>query len=158
MNLGEIPYRHYTFIAIEPGQGGIEHLNSTSFSFNNRELNSPAGMIDSLGFLAHEYFHHCNVKRIRPLALGPFDYDKPNLTNMLWVSEGFTVYYQNLMLARAGLIARDELLESLGRSIAAYEEGTGRYFQSATQSSFETWTQGAFGGRGEGIVKTIYTD
>jgi predicted metalloprotease with PDZ domain len=153
--IGEIPYRHYTFIAIGPGQGGIEHLNSTSFSFDGDGLDSREAMIGSLGFLAHEYFHHYNVKRIRPLALGPFDYDKPNLTNMLWVSEGFTVYYQNLMLARAGLITRDELLESFGRNIAAYEKGTGRYFQSATQSSFETWTQGPFGGRGEGIVKTI---
>ncbi len=153
--IGEIPYRHYTFIAIGPGQGGIEHLNSISFSFNGDDLNSRKAMIDSLGFLAHEYFHHYNVKRIRPLALGPFDYDKPNLTNMLWVSEGITVYYQNLMLARAGLITRDALLDSFGRSIAAYENGTGRLFQSATQSSFDTWTQGPFGGRGEGLVKTI---
>jgi predicted metalloprotease with PDZ domain len=153
--IGEIPYRHYTFIAIGPGQGGIEHLNSTSFSFNGSGFNSLEDMIGSLSFLAHEYFRLYNVKRIRPLALGPFDYDKPNLTNMLWVSEGFTVYYQNIMLARAGLITLDELLESFGKSIAAHENGTGRFFQSATQSSFETWAQGPFGGRGDGVVKTV---
>jgi predicted metalloprotease with PDZ domain len=153
--IGEIPYRHYTFIAIGPGQGGIEHLNSTSFSFDGGRFDSLDDMIGSLSFLAHEYFHLYNVKRIRPLALGPFDYDKPNLTNMLWVSEGFTVYYQNIILARAGLITLDELLESFGKTIAGLENGTGRFFQSATQSSFETWTQGPFGGRGDGIVKTI---
>ncbi len=153
--IGEVPYKHYTFIAIGPGQGGIEHLNSTSFSFSSDGLNTHAGMVRALSFLAHEYFHHYNVKRIRPLALGPFDYDKPNLTNMLWVSEGFTVYYEYLMLARAGLMAQKELLEAIGKNIAAYENGTGRLFQSATQSSFESWTQGPFVKRGEGIGKTI---
>ena len=153
--IGEVPYKHYTFIAIGPGQGGIEHLNSTSFSFSGKGLNSRAGMNGSLSFLAHEYFHHYNVKRIRPLALGPFDYGKPNLTNMLWVSEGFTVYYEFLMLARAGLMTQGELLEALGKSIASYENKTGHLFQSATQSSYETWEQGPFGGRGEGISKTI---
>jgi predicted metalloprotease with PDZ domain len=153
--IGEVPYKHYTFISIGPGQGGIEHLNSTSFSFSSDGLNSRAGMSRALSFLAHEYFHHYNVKRIRPVALGPFDYDKPNLTNMLWVSEGFTVYYEYLMLARAGLMTQQELLQALGRNIAAYENSTGRFFQSATQSSFESWTQGPFVKRGEGISKTI---
>jgi predicted metalloprotease with PDZ domain len=153
--IGEIPYKHYTFIAIGPGQGGIEHLNSTSFSFSSDGINSRAGMNRALSFLAHEYFHHYNVKRIRPLALDPFDYDQPNLTTMLWVSEGFTVYYEYLMLARAGLMTQEELLEALGHNIAAYENSTGHLFQSATQSSYETWEQGPFGGRGEGISKTI---
>jgi predicted metalloprotease with PDZ domain len=112
-------------------------------------------MNSSLSFLAHEYFHHYNVKRIRPLALGPFDYDKPNLTNMLWVSEGFTVYYEYLMLARAGLMTQEELLEALAKSIASYENNTGHFFQSATQSSYETWEQGPFSKRGEGLSKTI---
>jgi predicted metalloprotease with PDZ domain len=153
--IGEIPYKHYTFISIGPGQGGIEHLNSTSFAFSSDGLNSRAGMSRVLSFLAHEYFHHYNVKRIRPLALGPFDYDKPNLTNMLWVSEGFTVYYEYLMLARAGLMTQEELLDALGKNIAADENNTGHLFQSATQSSFDSWTQGPFVVRGEGISKTV---
>jgi predicted metalloprotease with PDZ domain len=85
----------------------------------------------------------------------PFDYDKPNLTNMLWFSEGFTVYYEFLMLARAGLMTQEELLEALGKSIASYENNTGRLFQSATQSSYETWGQEPFSRRGDGISKTI---
>lgn len=153
--IGDIPYRHYTFLAIGPGQGGIEHLNSTTFGFNGTGMSTRAGELRMLSFLAHEYFHLYNVKRIRPIALGPFDYDRENLTNMLWVSEGFTSYYAALMLRRAGLTTDEELLDDLARCIAAYENNTGRLFQSATQSSFETWSQGPFGRRGEGIRKTI---
>lgn len=68
-----------------------------------------------MGFIAHEYFHNFNVKRIRPLALGPFDYDQENLTNMLWVSEGLSVYYQDLVLVRAGLMTRVQYLEDCRR-------------------------------------------
>jgi len=154
--IGDIPYTHYTFMAIGPGQGGIEHLNSTSFGFAGRPDKDRAARIRELSFLAHEYFHHYNVKRIRPIALGPFDYDKANLTNMLWVSEGFTVYYEYLMLARSGRMTQEELLEALRKNIAAYENNTGRLFQSATQSSYDTWNQGPFGrGKGAGVRRTI---
>jgi len=155
--IGEIPYKHYTFLGIGAGAGGIEHLNSTTVPFTGSPaLDTAAGALRTLSFLAHEYFHSYNVKRIRPAALGPFDYDQPNLTNMLWVSEGFTTYYQNLMVARAGLMNQEELLESYRNNIAAYEHNTGRLFQSATESSWNTWNQGPFGGRGRGgISKSI---
>jgi predicted metalloprotease with PDZ domain len=153
--IGDIPYRHYTFLAIGPGQGGIEHLNSTSFGFNGSGMTSRAGEIRTLSFLAHEYFHLFNVKRIRPIALGPFDYDRENITGMLWVSEGFTSYYEALMLKRAGLTSAEELLDELRGSIVAYENNPGHLFQSAVQSSLETWSQGPFGKRGDGIRKTI---
>ena len=153
--IGDVPYRHYAFLAIGPGQGGIEHLNSTSFGFSGAGMRTRAGELRMLSFLAHEYFHLYNVKRIRPIALGPFDYDRENLTNMLWVSEGFTSYYAALMLRRAGLTTDEEVLNDLSRCIAATENDTGRLFQSAVQSSFETWSQGPFGRRGEGIRKTI---
>ena len=153
--IGDIPYKHYTFIAIGPGQGGLEHLNSTSFSFDGGEMDNK-GMDRDLAFLSHEYFHNYNVKRIRPIALGPFDYDKANLTNMLWVSEGFTVYYEYLMLARAGLMTQEKVLDGMRKCIAAYENNTGHLFQSATQSSYDSWTQGPFGGgSGKGVRKTI---
>jgi predicted metalloprotease with PDZ domain len=155
--IGEIPYTHYTFLAYGPGKGGIEHLNSASVPFTgNPGLDTRAGKIRELSFLGHEYFHNYNVKRIRPIALGPFDYDKANLTNMLWVSEGITVYYEYLMVARAGFMNQEELLDSFHRDIAAYENDTGHLFQSATQSSWDTWSQGPFGGRGRaGISKSI---
>lgn len=153
--IGEIPYSHYTFLAIGPGQGGIEHLNSTAFGFSDRGFRDRASYIRLLAFLAHEYFHHYNVKRIRPIALGPFDYDRENLSTMLWVSEGFTAYYEYLMLARSGRMTRDELLEAMSRNIAAFEANTGRLFQSAAESSRTTWTQGPFGRGGAGVRKTI---
>ncbi len=155
--VGEIPYKHYTFLGIGSGAGGIEHLNSTTVPFTGSpKLDTRAGTISTLNFLGHEYFHNFNVKRIRPVALGPFDYDKANLTNMLWVSEGFTSYYEYLMVERAGFMNQDELLDSLHKDIAAYEGNTGHLFQSATQSSYESWTQGPFGGRRRGgVVKSI---
>ncbi len=156
--IGEIPYKHYTFLGIGAGAGGIEHLNSTTVPFTGSpKLDTHEGTVRQMNFLGHEYFHNYNVKRIRPVALGPFDYDKPNLTNMLWVSEGFTSYYANLMAARAGIMSQEELLDSFRREIAAYENSTGRLFQSATQSSWDSWTQGPFGGRGgrAAIVKSI---
>jgi predicted metalloprotease with PDZ domain len=155
--IGEIPYTHYTFLGIGSGAGGIEHLNSTTIPFTGSpSLDTRAGALRTLNFLAHEYFHNFNVKRIRPIALGPFDYDKPNLTNMLWVSEGFTSYYEYLMVARAGFMNQEELLDSFRKEISAYESNTGHLFQSATRSSWDSWTQGPFGGRGRGgISKSI---
>jgi predicted metalloprotease with PDZ domain len=155
--VGEIPYTHYTFLGIGAGQGGIEHLNSTTVPFTGSPtLDTKAGTIRQMNFLGHEYFHHFNVKRIRPIALGPFDYDRANLTNMLWVSEGFTSYYANLIVARAGITNQEELLDGYRRDIAGFQNNTGHLFQSATQSSWETWNQGPFGGRGRGgIAKSI---
>lgn len=152
----EVPYTHYTFLGIGPGMGGIEHLNSAGLGFNAANYGKTReGKLGTLSFLAHEYFHNFNVKRIRPIALGPFDYDKPNRTNMLWVSEGFTSYYEMLMLRRSDTMTEEELFHEIGSTIASVENKTGRLFQSATQSSFESWEQGPFGGRGQGIVKTI---
>jgi len=153
--IGDIPYPHYTFIAIGPGRGGIEHLNSTSFGFDGSSLNSREGRIRMLSFLAHEYFHHYNVKRIRPVELGPFDYDNGNRTKMLWVSEGLSVYYEYLVLMRAGIITQEELLELLRKHMVAFENKPGRLFQSLAQASYETWSDGPFGRTNDDINKTI---
>lgn len=153
--IGDIPYAHYTFIAIGPGRGGIEHLNSTSFGFDGSALNSREGRIRMLSFLAHEYFHHYNVKRIRPVELGPFDYDKGNRTNMLWVSEGLSVYYEYLVLRRAGIITQEELLDLLRKNMMAFENKPGRLFQTLAQASYETWSDGPFGRTDDEINKTI---
>ena len=152
--IGDIPYKQYTFLAIGPGRGGIEHANSTAVPFSGFGPDR-AGRIRTLSFLAHEYFHNYNVKRIRPIALGPFDYDRPNVTDMLWVSEGFTVYYEYLMLVRSGRMTPQELLDALSRTIATVENNPGRLFQSATASSRETWAQGPFARGGSGIRRTI---
>jgi predicted metalloprotease with PDZ domain len=103
--IGDIPYNEYTFIGIGPGNGGIEHLNNTTVSFTGEKLSNRDVEIKMLNFLTHEYFHHYNVKRIRPFELGPFDYSQMNHTNQLWISEGLTVYYEYLLVKRAGLIS-----------------------------------------------------
>ena len=150
--IGEIPYPHYTFLAIGKGGGGIEHLTSTAMTFNAASLTDPAGYSRWLSFVAHEYFHTYNVKRIRPIALGPFDYDKENYTDMLWVSEGFTVYYEDVILVRAGLMTRDQYFERVQKNIQKYENSPGHLLQSAAESSFDTWIKGM--SHGEYIANT----
>lgn len=143
--LKDIPYKHYTFLGIGPGNGGIEHLTSSANSFTGKELNSENGRKGTLSFLAHEYFHNYNVKRVRPIELGPFDYDNGSKTTQLWVSEGWTVYYEYLVLKRAGLISATDVYKSIQGNILAYEKHNGKNVQSLSQSSYETWNDGPFG-------------
>ena len=153
--IGDIPYKHYTFIGIGPGAGGIEHLNSTTVSFSGNSLNSAQSRLRTLFFLAHEYFHHYNVKRIRPIELGPFDYEKGSRTKQLWISEGLSVYYEYLVVKRAGLCSEDELIDALRSNMMAFENKPGRHFQSLAEASFETWSDGPFGRTGDEVNKTI---
>ena len=153
--IGDIPYKHYTFIGIGPGRGGIEHLNSTTISFDGNSLKTTKDWLRVMHFIAHEYFHHYNVKRIRPIELGPFDYDKGNRTNMLWVSEGISVYYEYLLVHRAGLSSDEELLESFRDNLINYENKPGHLFQSLVQSSYETWSDGPQGRVNDEVNKTI---
>ena len=153
--IGDIPYKQYTFIGIGPGAGGIEHLNSTTVSFNINNQNSQQNWLRTYFFLAHEYFHNYNVKRIRPIELGPFDYDNGSRTKMLWVSEGLSVYYENMIVKRAGLCTEDELLNAFRSNILAYENKPGRLYQSLTQASYEIWSDGPFGRTGDDVNKTI---
>lgn len=151
--VGETPYKHYTFLMIGPGGGGLEHLNSCALTYSPARFMDPAGYKGWLPFVTHEFFHCYNVKSIRPIALGPFDYDRENCTNMLWVSEGLTVYYEYIILNRAGLAGRDEALEELGGLINEYENSPGRRVQPATASSFDTWLN-AYGQSGEHAANT----
>ncbi|MDN3584592.1 M61 family metallopeptidase [Mucilaginibacter flavus] len=140
--IGDIPYSHYSFLAvgINGGDyGGIEHLNSVSIIMNTNGLLSPRRKNAFYAFLAHEYFHLYNVKRIRPIALGPFDYSKENYTNLLWVSEGFTDYYEYLILNRAGLMKKDGVLANYQEHISNYENKPGHLFQTANQANQGIW-------------------
>lgn len=140
----DIPYSHYTFIGIGPGRGGIEQLNSTAVSFTGKSVEGP-DRNRTLSFLTHEYFHHYNVKRIRPIELGPFDYSKPNRTNLLWVAEGLTVYYEDIIMNRAGLLNRENMLKAWSNKIATLQKNEGRKKQSLAESSANTWEDGPFG-------------
>ncbi len=141
----DIPYKHYTFLGIGPGNGGIEHLTSSANSFTGKELNNAEGRKRILSFLAHEYFHNYNVKRVRPIELGPFNYDKGSRTKQLWISEGWTVYYEYIVLQRAGIMTKEDLYRAIQRNIQAYENHQGRLHQSLAQASEETWGDGPFG-------------
>jgi predicted metalloprotease with PDZ domain len=144
--IGDISYRHYTFLLMGAGNGGIEHGNSAACLFNGKSLADTKGYKGWLSYISHEYFHTFNVKRIRPIALGPFDYEIENLTNMLWVSEGLTVYYEDIVMVRAGLMTPDEYLEKMARAMNRFENTPGRLYQSATESSAQTWAGSGFGG------------
>jgi predicted metalloprotease with PDZ domain len=153
--IGHIPYKSYTFIAMGPGQGGIEHLNNTTFGFNGSNLNKRENYIRTLHFLTHEYFHHYNVKRIRPIELGPFDYDKGSRTKMLWISEGLSVYYEYMIVKRADITTDEELFNAFRGNMMAFENKPGRLYQTLEQASYETWSDGPFGRTGDEVNKTI---
>ena len=117
--VGQIPYRHYTFLLqlLPEGSGGLEHINSASIQVSRWTFRPEGSYRKFLGLVAHEYFHLWNVKRIRPQGLGPFDYSRETYTRLLWVSEGFTEYYANQILRRSGLITAEQYLEDLSATI-----------------------------------------
>jgi predicted metalloprotease with PDZ domain len=136
----QIPYHDYTFILhLRPGGGGIEHLNSTSLGFPRNGFGNENGWRSFYGLVAHEFFHLWNVKRIRPDALGPFDYTKENYTRSLWVAEGITSYYGDLNVRRAGLNSEKDYLDGLARSIQTFQNTPGRLEMSAEDASFNAW-------------------
>ena len=139
--VGKNPLDHYLFIVhnLERGGGGLEHLYSTTLEVGRTTYGTEAGYKSFLGLAAHEYFHLWNVKRIRPVALGPFNYDQENYTHLLWVSEGMTEYYSKVISQRAGFISRDEYLGKLANEITAVENTPGNRVQSAAESSFDAW-------------------
>lgn len=138
--VGENPNKHYTFIVhnLEHGSGGLEHLNSTTLEVN-RWIYSSSNLIRFLGTVSHEYFHLWNVKRIRPVALGPFDYEKENYTRLLWEMEGVTSFYGSLILRRAGIISPAQYLGRVSGGISYAESQPGKRVQSPAGSSFDAW-------------------
>ncbi len=138
---GSHPCKYYLFIVhhIPNGGGGLEHLNSTTLQTNPEAYLSESGYRGFLGLVAHEYFHLWNVKRLRPIALGPFDYGQENYTHGLWISEGFTSYYDNLLLRRAGLMTESQMLASVVSDATYLINLPGDRIQSAAESSFDAW-------------------
>lgn len=137
---GQNPNKEYWFIIhnTTSGGGGLEHTNSTTLNVN-RWTYTGSKYMGFLSLVAHEYFHLWNVKRIRPIELGPFDYDKENYTTLLWVMEGFTSYYDELILRRAGYYTEDEYLNTLFGTINSVENQPGTRVQPVAHSSFDAW-------------------
>ncbi|WP_347159115.1 M61 family metallopeptidase [Pontibacter chitinilyticus] len=139
--IGELPLDRYVFIVhnLTRGGGGLEHLNSTTLETSRWIYGTEAGYHSFLGLVAHEYFHLWNVKRLRPLPLGPFNYNQENYTDLLWVSEGITSYYSNMILRRAGYITPQNYLERVASGISGVENTPGNKVQSASESSYDAW-------------------
>ncbi|MGH2544522.1 MAG: M61 family metallopeptidase [Ardenticatenaceae bacterium] len=136
-----LPYERYLFI-LHLGDrlgGGLEHRDSTTLGVDRWTFNPRDSYEKFLRLALHEFFHTWNVKRIRPAGLGPFDYTKEVYTPLLWVMEGFTTYYDLVLLRRAGLITRKRYLELLAERIATYSLQPGRHIQSLAESSLTTW-------------------
>ena len=150
---GKPPFKHYLFMlnAVGEGYGGLEHRASTALICARRDLprhDSPAsaarvgdGYVTLLGLISHEYFHAWNVKRLRPAEFTRYDYQSENYTRLLWFFEGFTSYYDDLLLRRAGLIDDAAYLKLLTKTINQVLQAPGRHVQSVAQASFDAWVR-----------------
>jgi predicted metalloprotease with PDZ domain len=138
---GENPNDRYVFIVHHylNGGGGLEHQNSTVLGASRSTYQDEKSYKAFLSLVAHEYFHLWNVKRLRPVALGPFDYDQENYTTNLWIAEGFTAYYDNLIVQRAGYYTQPEFLGFLVSDINLIYNQSGSKIQSLSESSFDAW-------------------
>ena len=150
------PFKSYLFMlnAVDDGYGGLEHRNSTALICNRKDLPrllasassaSPEKQSDGyttlLGLISHEYFHTWNVKRLRPAEFASYDYTAENYTQLLWFFEGFTSYYDDLLLRRAGLIDDATYLKLLTKTVNQVLQTPGRKVQSVAQASFDAWVK-----------------
>ncbi|MCK6525883.1 PDZ domain-containing protein, partial [Myxococcota bacterium] len=137
---GGLPYDHFLFLTVaDEGSGGLEHLDSTLLLTSRWRGADDEEWKDFLGLVSHELFHAWNVKRLRPQGLGPFDYEREVYTESLWVAEGLTAYYDDLLLVRAGLLSESDYLSRLSRAINASMVPPGRKVRSVATSSFDAW-------------------
>jgi predicted metalloprotease with PDZ domain len=142
-------FDRYLFLLHAPGKGygGLEHRWSSSLVCSRDDLpqRGEEEVSDSyrtfLGLASHEYFHLWNIKRLKPAAFTPYDLANESYTQLMWVFEGITSYYDDLVLARAGLISAESYLELLGQTITRVVRSGGRHRQSVAESSFDAWTK-----------------
>ena len=151
---GKPPFERYVFLhnLVEDGHGGLEHRASTALVSSRRDMPSlhadpmrradnGDGYANLLGLISHEYFHSWNVKRLRPAEFARYDYTQENYTELLWFFEGFTSYYDDLFLVRAGLIDAARYLKLLARTLTGVLACPGRQVQSVAQASFDAWVK-----------------
>jgi predicted metalloprotease with PDZ domain len=143
------PMDRYVFMTmvVGDGYGGLEHRASTALICSRADLpvigqrEMTDGYRTFLGLCSHEYFHTWNVKRIKPAAFAPYDLSQENYTSLLWLFEGFTSYYDDLLLVRAGVIDESAYLKLVAKTVNGVLRGSGRHKQSVAESSFEAWTK-----------------
>jgi predicted metalloprotease with PDZ domain len=143
------PFERYVFLlnAVDEGYGGLEHRASTALIDARRNLpqkgkaEAADGYVTLMGLISHEYFHTWNVKRLKPREFAPYDLTRENYTELLWFFEGFTSYYDDLLLLRAGLIDETRYLKLVAKTITGVLDSPGRHVQSVAQSSFDAWVK-----------------
>lgn len=137
---GQTPYEDYYFLnMIVEARGGLEHLDSSVLMTSRFATDDRDKYIEWLALLCHEHFHAWNVKRLRPKALGPFDYEREVLTPSLWVAEGITSYYDDLLVRRAGLSTHKEYLKALSAQLNTLMNTPGRLQRPLTEASLDAW-------------------
>jgi predicted metalloprotease with PDZ domain len=138
-----IPYENYLFMThlVKNKFGGLEHKNSTALQFDGRKLKNRKDYVNWLCLVAHEYFHTWNVKRIRPIELGPFNYTEENYTRMHWLTEGLTSFMDELFVLRTDLITLKEYLVLQKQNLTRYYSIAGKKFHSLEDSSFNAWVK-----------------
>ena len=144
-----VPFASYLFLvlAVGDGYGGLEHRASTALICARNDLpyaglkESSEGYRTFLGLCSHEYFHAWLVKRIQPLAFQPYQLDRKNFSTLLWFFEGFTSYYDDLLLLRSACISKEHYLNRLLRTVNQIQKNPGRHKQSVSDSSFDAWTK-----------------
>lgn len=156
--IGALPFTKYVFLnAFRRGQGGLEHLNSTLLS-SSPGPTSPRPTLRWLKYVSHEYFHAINVKRLRPVELGPFDYEKLPHTSSLWIAEGLTTYYGDLAVVRSGVGSVADHLAGLSGEIRALQTSPGRLVQTLEQASLTVGTTSRSGVGGNRNTTVSYYD
>jgi predicted metalloprotease with PDZ domain len=143
------PFKNYLFLlnCVDDGYGGLEHRNSTALIASRRDLprigeaRLTDGYVTLMGLISHEYFHTWNVKRLRPAEFAQYDYSHENYSQLLWFFEGFTSYYDDLLLKRAGLIDEATYLKLLTKTANQVLQTPGREVQSVAQASFDAWVK-----------------
>lgn len=138
---GKYPFQRYLFIvhATDGAGGATEHANSTVIQKPRWTFAPRKAYLNFLRTAAHEFYHTWNVKAYRPKEMVPYDYQNENYNRLLWVAEGHTSYFEELIVLRAGLEKRDEFYEEYAKLIDDYQHQPGRFQQSAADSSFDEW-------------------
>ena len=137
---GVVPYRRYVFInLLLEGGGGLEHRASTVMLASRWDARDEDAYKSWLGLVSHEFFHTWNIKRLRPASLGPFDFEGENYTHDLWIVEGITSYYDDLLQRRAGLLTNEEYYGRIAKGVSRLHATPGRHTQSLAASSFDSW-------------------
>lgn len=166
---GSLPYERYVFLihAYPGGRGGTEHWNSTIMQ------TAPDAFLTErydnfLELAAHEFFHTWNVKRFRPAGITPYDYQRENYSDLLWLVEGTTTYYEQVALSRVGMREHKKVFDGLAGEIDRERNAPGARVQSVAAASFDAWVSGSKLGAdqinstvsiyGKGMLASFYID